>query len=358
MTTGKVKLFADRLNGMQERTAEIMEGYQPGGIQVPESVYIGKEQCELTETSQSGYLKIARQFTIAEGEYAGLSAFDGFVLEGNDYGIQSARRWVEQHGCTWPEGNLSLLEDIINRINEAAPTVKFKVKYKADKKDPDTKWCNISIMSILDGHPDFSDITGDVVEVAEDVAETVEETVEVEETITDEYDGMNRNQLKKFIADNDLDIRVTTKFTDDDIRNAIREAMGPAEIVEDEAEPEPEPESTVDKDTLLAFCASQGVENVDDTMTVGEIAAVMTNYGFEKNTLTDEEFDMLNDLDLADNIQIPEPKKAAPVKKAPTPPAKAPTAPPAKKAPAPAVAPAKKAPAAAPGKVAAPAKKK
>jgi hypothetical protein len=370
MADSKVNLFSDRLRGMQNKAAQIMEGYTPGGIQVPESVYIGKEQCEIGETSEKGYLKITRQFTISEGEYTGLNAYDGFVLEGNDFGLQSARRWIEQHGCHWPEDDLGKLESIVNRINDIAPTVKFRVKYKQDKNDAETKWCNISVLQLIEGDLDFSDILNgdpagqDYAAVQEAMAEE-EAAEETEETTQDEFDGMNRKQLKEFIASNDLEIRVTTKFTDDDIRAAIRELVVTEEEAAEEAEEVAEEvaEETVDTAELLAFCASQDVEGVDDTMTTEEIVQVMVNYGFDKATLTDDEVNMLVALGLQENIQEPEPVKKTPVKKAaaPAPAKKAPVAPPKKvEAPAPVkkapvTAPAKKAPAPAPSKVAAPA---
>jgi hypothetical protein len=59
----------------------------------------------------------------------------------------------------------------------------------------------------------------------------------------DEYDDLNRNELKKVIAEEGLEIKVTRGMADDDIRAAIREALADEdEEDEDEEEPEPEPE--------------------------------------------------------------------------------------------------------------------
>lgn len=50
----------------------------------------------------------------------------------------------------------------------------------------------------------------------------------------DKFDKMDRKQLKKFIKDNELDIKVSKKDEDDDIRNKIREALEDDEDEEDE----------------------------------------------------------------------------------------------------------------------------
>jgi len=52
----------------------------------------------------------------------------------------------------------------------------------------------------------------------------------------DQFDDMDREQLKEFIAENDLDVRVKKSFEDDEIRVLIREAVGGV------VEPEPEVE--------------------------------------------------------------------------------------------------------------------
>lgn len=79
----------------------------------------------------------------------------------------------------------------------------------------------------------------------EDEPEDDAEEDEEDEPEGDEYDDLNRNELKKVIAEEGLEIKVTRGMADDDIRAAIREALAD-EDEEDEDEPEeeeePEPE--------------------------------------------------------------------------------------------------------------------
>lgn len=67
-----------------------------------------------------------------------------------------------------------------------------------------------------------------------------EEDDEQEEDDDDEFTDMSRQELKKYITKNSLDITVKKSMSDDDLRNAIREAEKQAETEEDEAEDEEE----------------------------------------------------------------------------------------------------------------------
>lgn len=64
----------------------------------------------------------------------------------------------------------------------------------------------------------------------------------------DELDGMDRTELKAYIKENELDVKVKKSWSDDEIREAIRAAEGSSEEEEKE-EPEPEPEPEPKKNT-------------------------------------------------------------------------------------------------------------
>lgn len=88
--------------------------------------------------------------------------------------------------------------------------------------------------------------------VEEEEEETDEEEEEEDEEKTeaggDEYDDMDRDELKKFIKQNDLEISVKKSMSDDDLRDAIREAMNSSES-DDEEETEEEEESEEEEET-------------------------------------------------------------------------------------------------------------
>lgn len=58
----------------------------------------------------------------------------------------------------------------------------------------------------------------------------------------DELDSMDRTELKAYIKENELDVKVKKSWSDDEIREAIRAAEGDSEEPEEEPEPEPEEE--------------------------------------------------------------------------------------------------------------------
>jgi hypothetical protein len=116
---------------------------------------------------------------------------------------------------------------------------------------------------------------------------------------------MTRKELKKFIDSNPIldGIRVTVKMSDDDIREAIRDA------IETEETEETEEVSEYDAEALLAFCVAQGIDDVNDEMDIQQIVDIMKGYNYKKTDLTQEEVDMLGTLDLKGHI-LPESKKA------------------------------------------------
>ena len=71
-------------------------------------------------------------------------------------------------------------------------------------------------------------------DLAEEVEEEeAEEADEEEAEESDDFDGMSRAELKDFIKENDLDVKVKKSMSDDDIREAIRSSVEEVEEVEE-----------------------------------------------------------------------------------------------------------------------------
>lgn len=73
--------------------------------------------------------------------------------------------------------------------------------------------------------------------LAEEEGNDSEPAAEENNEENDEFDGMSRDELKEFISDNELGIKVKKSMTDDDLRNAIRAAI--VESAEEEQEEKP-----------------------------------------------------------------------------------------------------------------------
>ena len=76
------------------------------------------------------------------------------------------------------------------------------------------------------------DDTSDIPDETEDVDEVEEDEVEED----DEFAGMDRLELRKYIKSNKLEIAVLKKWSDDDIRDEIRKSVNTAEDVVDDEE--------------------------------------------------------------------------------------------------------------------------
>jgi len=81
--------------------------------------------------------------------------------------------------------------------------------------------------------------------LANSAKEAEEEAEEESEETGDEFDSMSREELKEYIAENDLDVKVKKSFEDDDIRGLIREALAASgeETEEEEEEAEEAPKA-------------------------------------------------------------------------------------------------------------------
>ena len=66
---------------------------------------------------------------------------------------------------------------------------------------------------------------------------------------------MDRTELKKYIKENDLEVSVKKSMTDDDLREAIREAMGgdDSDEEEDDEEEEETPKSNLLVNNFIYF---------------------------------------------------------------------------------------------------------
>ena len=82
-------------------------------------------------------------------------------------------------------------------------------------------------------------------EEPEDDAEEEEAETEDEDTERDDFDDMNRTELKKYNKEHELGITVKKSMTDDDLRDAIREAVKANEAADEDAEEE---EAETDED--------------------------------------------------------------------------------------------------------------
>ena len=103
-------------------------------------------------------------------------------------------------------------------------------------------------------------------EVEDEDADDESEDEENVEEGGDELDNMDRSELKAYIKEHELDVKVTKKMEDDDIREAIRaaEAVNGDDENEQDNEPEPEEEEKPAKDKKAEKKAAKKAEKKEE----------------------------------------------------------------------------------------------
>lgn len=112
----------------------------------------------------------------------------------------------------------------------------------------------------------------------------------------DEFDDMDREELKEYIAENDLDVRVKKSMEDDEIRDAIREAVNESSTTDDETgAAESDEFDAMDREELKEYIADNDLDvRVKKSMEDDEIRAaireaVSTESGSETTSEEEEE---------------------------------------------------------------------
>lgn len=154
----------------------------------------------------------------------------GYTLSDFERALEGLQNFDEEHeiGLFDDEEWLSHLEEIRNQYDsdssadEEAEEEKPKTKKSTEKKATVKK----------KEEPE---------EEEEDEEESDDEEEETDDANGDELENMDRTELKKYIKDNNLDVTVKKSMTDDDLREAIRNAS-----VEEPEEEEAEEEETDD----------------------------------------------------------------------------------------------------------------
>ncbi|MDD5006879.1 MAG: hypothetical protein PHC68_00585 [Syntrophorhabdaceae bacterium] len=173
------------------------------------------------KAGESKYVKVAKELTelmgldpaidtsVDEEELQGLLVEAGGMLDANDTISDLATEVLTELGVELPSGEEEEEEKpakkVVKRAATTKPAKKVPMKTAAKVEEEEEE------------------------EEEEETAAKVEEEEEEEEEEGDELDDLDRSGLKKFIAENELDIKVFKSMKDDDIRAAIRALAEPEE---------------------------------------------------------------------------------------------------------------------------------
>lgn len=195
---------------------------------IPAGDYVAKIVSAKQKESESGNQMIVWKFKIVEGKYKGKEMTGRTVLTPKSL-------WV--------------LRNLLEALGAEVPEKKTKVKY--------TKYIGEKIgISVEDGEynnkptSEVNDFLDPEMVGAED-DDDEDEDVDDDDLDDDEdevdLDEMDRKELKAYVKEEELDVKVTKKMDEDDIREAIAEAEGDGDDDDDDDDDEME---EVDLDEL------------------------------------------------------------------------------------------------------------
>ena len=233
--------WSDRLKAMQEGAKAAMENYNPSAfVKVPDGIYIAKETCELSETKPS---------------------------DGSNPKLRINRRYTILEG---EQTNLSIFDGLVIEENEVGLQIA-------------RRW--IEQHGIEWPEDDIAQVEGIISQINQTAP-----TVKIRSRTTTSKDG-------------------TREFTNVTVSQILdgyeAEATTPENTSQD---PEPEDDGA-DSDAedqerldLLTFAASQGIDDVNDSMSKDDIATALAGWRFEDEQITPDERVLLENIGLAGNI--------------------------------------------------------
>ena len=218
-------------------------------------VSLGKKPkvCPLTDEAIEKFMKLKPVEEVA-GTY---------TLEMFERALEGLQNFDEQHGIDifGDDEWLEIVEKVRAQYSEADDEPKKKVTKKASKRRDDDDEDDVPPVRTKKNRPGVRIPEPEEEPEEEAPAPEPEDEPEPEAGNDDGLDDMDRAELKAFIRDNDLGdtVKVYKSTTDDQIREAIRAALGLNGGEEEEEAPAPEPEEEDDAPAPAASGAARSL---------------------------------------------------------------------------------------------------
>jgi len=285
---------------MEERLATMADGWSAaraqydqrfGGVKIDAGEYIAKlQRCELGVRKSDDVVVINVEYLILDGKFKGYVAFDQMNLN-NEWGRIFAIRFVNIAGYEFPESAdvQKLLPKTCATIAKDASTFKIDAIHNGD-------FVNFQAKSIVS---DDGSVPAPETPAPKTTDARKKATAPATAPATaDPFAAMERKALKEYIREKELDIHVTAKMSDDEIRTAIRSQVEPPAA---EVDGKPTDEELVGK--LLILCKSHGIKEVKKDMALDDMVDIVEEYEFSKSEIDDDEAELLETLNLAKCIK-------------------------------------------------------
>lgn len=283
----------ERLNAMTDQFKVARNTYNQrfGGLKIDEAEYIGQlQKCALGVRKSDNCTTMNVEFLIQAGKFKGFVAYDSMNLD-SDWGKVFAIRFCEISGYKFPEDNMAKLIPTCKKISSDKSKYKFLVTHG------EGGYANVQVQGIVKGEKlETEDPSKKETVRKKTVTKPVETgTTELNVDYPD-FDTFDRKELKKYIRENELGIRVVKDMKDSDIVTTIKEKLG---IIPDGIEDvKKTPDDDDLKNALLTLCVSRSIKNVKKDMDLDDMIDIVEEYSFDQDDLEDDEKELLQTLQL------------------------------------------------------------
>lgn len=234
-STGKKAGFGANLKGIGKAwasaRAKAEESAGAGWIDEPMTGNFVLAEAKVDTIGSNNWLHAAFRFIcFSEGDYRGLAFIHRCGIDNEDslaWFIGDLAKMGVEVGSLEIE-NQKDLDALLAELTAEHPTIRARISEAKNREGMH----NMRIQKLLDVDPEEWE---DLVEGGSGDGEEEEEGEE--ETLVD-LDAMTRAELKDFIKEQELEITVKKAWSDDELRDAIREALPEPETEEEESEEE------------------------------------------------------------------------------------------------------------------------
>ena len=298
---GFEKKLAKMKKQFKEAASQDIKGLGEVGNCKCEAVIIS---AELVESKSSGKLQIKRVHELTSGDFAGKKVYDYMQLQGSEYSLTYIRAWIEQLGFDFDEDPKAILK-VLKKITKSAIACVIRVVVDEDKG-----FTNVRLLKTIGSEEESPESAEEEEEEEEEDTDSNEEEEEEEETEEEEteeeeeeeeegtdFSSMSRKELKGYIKENELDVTVFKKYSDEDIIEKIKEAENSENSEEEEEEEESKDDSDgtpsdINED-LLNFCVTNDIDLEEDAKDKEMIKAIKKAAPFKTDDLEPDEISVL-----------------------------------------------------------------
>ena len=261
--------------------------------------YVGIITGGEVKKSGSGYWMLLVKIKITEAEegneaFIGKTHYVNLNFEGkNGWNPWKVKAFFKEMSLELPE--FSDIEDTIMELADANTAVSFDVRTKND-------FLNTTITEVLEGYEDPLD--DDEEDEDEDEEENENESSDLPSE--EDIDDMTKEECIEFAKEKGIEL--SSKMLKK-IQAQLKEWIASQDTSEeDEDEDEDEDDAEI-KEELLTFCASVGIEGIDEDSSIEEMIAELKTYEFEASELSSDETEVLKKHGLSSIIKKPKATK-------------------------------------------------